>query len=129
VLFVQIRYLDAIMHNKYSRDADTARLEKRHPHRARTRAQETGSTNGLRGNVRSAGAWTRKGKDTLEGSRKGRSPAACKWIGIDITHLAISFIEKRLKDRYNGRAKFEVVLRGAVFSGSTLTGAKIQAVA
>jgi site-specific DNA-methyltransferase (adenine-specific) len=31
-----------------------------------------------------------------------------KWIGIDITHLAISLIEKRLKDRYKGRAKFEV---------------------
>ncbi|MGI8438289.1 MAG: site-specific DNA-methyltransferase, partial [Chthoniobacterales bacterium] len=25
-----------------------------------------------------------------------------KWIGIDITHLAISLIEKRLKDRYKG---------------------------
>ncbi|MDQ6765401.1 MAG: site-specific DNA-methyltransferase [Verrucomicrobiota bacterium] len=32
-----------------------------------------------------------------------------KWIGIDITHLAISLIEKRLKDRYKGRAKFEVI--------------------
>ncbi len=31
-----------------------------------------------------------------------------KWIGIDITHLAISLIEKRLKGRYKGRAKFEV---------------------
>ena len=31
-----------------------------------------------------------------------------KWIGVDITHLAISLIEKRLKDRYKGRAKFEV---------------------
>jgi site-specific DNA-methyltransferase (adenine-specific) len=31
-----------------------------------------------------------------------------KWIGIDITHLAISLIEKRLKDRYKGRARFEV---------------------
>jgi Restriction endonuclease len=31
-----------------------------------------------------------------------------KLIGIDITHLAISLIEKRLKDRYKGRAKFEV---------------------
>ncbi len=31
-----------------------------------------------------------------------------KWIGIDITYLAISLIEKRLKDRYKGRAKFEV---------------------
>lgn len=31
-----------------------------------------------------------------------------RWIGIDITHLAISLIEKRLKDRYKGRAKFEV---------------------
>ncbi len=28
-----------------------------------------------------------------------------KWIGIDITHLAISLIEKRLKDRSEGRAK------------------------
>ncbi len=32
-----------------------------------------------------------------------------KWIGSDITHLAISLIEKRLKDRYKGRAKFEVI--------------------
>ncbi len=32
-----------------------------------------------------------------------------KWIGIDITHLAISLIEKRLKDRYKGRAKFDVI--------------------
>lgn len=31
-----------------------------------------------------------------------------KWIGIDITHLAISLIEKRLKERYRGKAKFEV---------------------
>jgi adenine specific DNA methylase Mod len=31
-----------------------------------------------------------------------------KWIGIDITHLAISLIEKRLKDRYKGRTKFDV---------------------
>jgi len=31
-----------------------------------------------------------------------------KWIGIDITHLAISLIEKRLKDRYGAKCKFEV---------------------
>ncbi len=31
-----------------------------------------------------------------------------KWIGIDITHPAISLIEKRLKDRYGARCKFEV---------------------
>ena len=31
-----------------------------------------------------------------------------KWIGIDITHLAISLIEKRLKDAFKGRVKFEV---------------------
>ena len=31
-----------------------------------------------------------------------------KWIGIDITHLAISLIEKRLKDAFGGRCKFEV---------------------
>jgi DNA modification methylase len=31
-----------------------------------------------------------------------------KWIGIDITHLAISLIEKRLRDRYGARCKFEV---------------------
>ena len=31
-----------------------------------------------------------------------------KWIGIDITHLAISLIEKRLKDAFKSRAKFEV---------------------
>ena len=32
-----------------------------------------------------------------------------KWIGIDITHLAISLIEKRLKDRYKSRVKFDVI--------------------
>ena len=31
-----------------------------------------------------------------------------KWIGIDITHLAISLIEKRLKDAFGTRCKFEV---------------------
>lgn len=31
-----------------------------------------------------------------------------KWIGIDITHLAITLIEKRLKDAFAGRCKFEV---------------------
>src|SRR5205814_331051 len=31
-----------------------------------------------------------------------------KWIGIDITHLAISLIEKRLKDAFGGRCRFEV---------------------
>ncbi len=31
-----------------------------------------------------------------------------KWIGIDITHLAISLIEKRLKDAFGVRCKFEV---------------------
>ncbi|MBA3964034.1 MAG: restriction endonuclease, partial [Chthoniobacterales bacterium] len=31
-----------------------------------------------------------------------------KWIGIDITHLAISLIEKRLKSAFRGKAKFEV---------------------
>jgi hypothetical protein len=31
-----------------------------------------------------------------------------QWIGIDITHLAISLIEKRLKDRYGAKCKFEV---------------------
>ncbi len=31
-----------------------------------------------------------------------------KWIGIDITHLAISLIEKRLKDAFKSRCKFEV---------------------
>ena len=30
------------------------------------------------------------------------------WIGIDITHLAISLIEKRLKDRYGALCKFDV---------------------
>ena len=32
-----------------------------------------------------------------------------KWIGIDITHLAISLIEKRLKDAFKKRAKFDVI--------------------
>jgi DNA modification methylase len=31
-----------------------------------------------------------------------------KWIGIDITHLAISLIEKRLKDAFGEKCKFEV---------------------
>ena len=31
-----------------------------------------------------------------------------KWIGIDITHLAISLIEKRLKDAFGDACKFEV---------------------
>jgi site-specific DNA-methyltransferase (adenine-specific) len=31
-----------------------------------------------------------------------------RWIGIDITHLAISLIEKRLNDRYDEKCKFEV---------------------
>jgi site-specific DNA-methyltransferase (adenine-specific) len=31
-----------------------------------------------------------------------------RWIGVDITHLAISLIEKRLKDAFNGKCKFEV---------------------
>ena len=31
-----------------------------------------------------------------------------KWIGIDITHLAISLIEKRLKDSFGAKCKFEV---------------------
>lgn len=30
------------------------------------------------------------------------------WIGIDITHLAISLIEKRLKDAFQGTCKYEV---------------------
>jgi DNA modification methylase len=31
-----------------------------------------------------------------------------KWIGVDITHLAISLIEKRLKDAFGKRCKFDV---------------------
>ena len=31
-----------------------------------------------------------------------------KWIGIGITHLAISLIEKRLKDAFGKRCKFDV---------------------
>ncbi len=31
-----------------------------------------------------------------------------KWIGIDITHLAISLIEKRLKDAFGATCKFDV---------------------
>ena len=30
------------------------------------------------------------------------------WIGVDITHLAISLIEKRLKDAFKSRCEFEV---------------------
>ena len=30
------------------------------------------------------------------------------WLGIDITHLAISLIEKRLKDAFGAKCKFEV---------------------
>ena len=32
-----------------------------------------------------------------------------KWIGVDITHLAISLIEKRLKDAFGAKRKFEVI--------------------
>ncbi len=32
-----------------------------------------------------------------------------RWIGIDITHLAISLIRHRLADTFRGRAKYEVV--------------------
>jgi len=31
-----------------------------------------------------------------------------QWIGIDITHLAISLIEKRLKDSFGAKCEFEV---------------------
>lgn len=31
-----------------------------------------------------------------------------QWIGIDITHLAISLVEKRLKDAFKSRCKFDV---------------------
>lgn len=31
------------------------------------------------------------------------------WIGIDITHLAVSLIEKRMKDRYGADLRFDVV--------------------
>ncbi len=31
-----------------------------------------------------------------------------KWIGVDITHLAITLIEKRLNDAFEGRCKFDV---------------------
>jgi DNA modification methylase len=31
-----------------------------------------------------------------------------QWLGIDITHLAISLIEKRLKDSFGAKCKFEV---------------------
>ena len=31
-----------------------------------------------------------------------------KWIGIDITHLAISLVEKRLKDAFGKRCKYDV---------------------
>jgi DNA modification methylase len=32
-----------------------------------------------------------------------------KWIGIDITHLAVSLIEKRLRDAFGADAEFEVI--------------------
>ena len=32
-----------------------------------------------------------------------------RWLGIDITHLAISLIEKRIKDAFGARAKFEII--------------------
>ena len=31
-----------------------------------------------------------------------------RWIGIDITHLAISLIEKRLKDAFVAECEFEI---------------------
>jgi DNA modification methylase len=35
-----------------------------------------------------------------------------KWMGIDITHLAISLIEKRLKDAFKGKEKAEFTVFG-----------------
>jgi DNA modification methylase len=32
-----------------------------------------------------------------------------RWIGIDITHLAITLIRHRLRDRFEGSAKYEVI--------------------
>jgi len=32
-----------------------------------------------------------------------------RWIGIDITHLAITLIKHRLQDRFEGQAKYEVI--------------------
>lgn len=32
-----------------------------------------------------------------------------RWLGIDITHLAIGLIEKRLKDRYGDAVQYEVI--------------------
>ena len=31
-----------------------------------------------------------------------------RWIGIDVTHLAVALIETRLKDAFGPKAKFEV---------------------
>ncbi len=32
-----------------------------------------------------------------------------KWIGIDITHLAVTLIKERLRDSFNGQAKYKVL--------------------
>lgn len=41
-----------------------------------------------------------------------------KWIGIDITHLAIKLIKKRLKDAFGGKAKYEIVGEPVDLSGA-----------
>jgi site-specific DNA-methyltransferase (adenine-specific) len=32
-----------------------------------------------------------------------------QWIGIDVTHLSIGLIERRMKDRYGEDLKYEVI--------------------
>jgi len=49
-----------------------------------------------------------------------------KWIGIDITHLAISLIEKRLKDRYKGRAKLRCMARLKISTARAISRSAIS---
>lgn len=44
------------------------------------------------------------GTAVVAAQKLGRS-----WIGIDITHVAINLIKKRLKDSFNGQAEFKVI--------------------
>ena len=41
-----------------------------------------------------------------------------RWIGIDVTHLAVGLIKARLTDAFGGRAKFEVIGEPTDFAGA-----------
>src|SRR5690606_25071523 len=47
-----------------------------------------------------------------------------RWIGIDITHLAINLIRTRLRDTYEDEAKFNVIGEPVTVSGAEELGAQ-----